>query len=202
MAISFIRTIILYVLVIIVVRIMGKRQVGELEPIELVVTIMISELAAIPMQETSIPLTTGIIPIFTILVLEVAFSFAEMKNKSIRRFIKGAPSILIYEGNIMIDEMEKIRFNRDDLMEELRLSGYANIGDVQYGILEANGRLSVIPKKDNRPLVQKDIGDILQQQQQQTIQMQKQQKKDEQQKQKQKEKLIKDKLQNKRKGEK
>ncbi|MCK9478117.1 MAG: DUF421 domain-containing protein [Firmicutes bacterium] len=199
MAISFVRTIILYLLVIIVVRIMGKRQVGELEPIELVVTIMISELAAIPMQETGIPLTTGIVPIFTLLVLEVLLSFTEMKNKKIRRFIKGVPSILIYEGNMLIEEMKSIRFNRDDLMEELRLSGYANIADVQYGILETNGRLSVIPKKENKPLVQKDIDTMLQQQQQLTEQMQKKQKKEQEQKAKQKERLIKKQLENKRK---
>lgn len=178
MAVSFVRTVILYILVIIAIRMMGKRQVGELEPTELVVTIMISELASIPMQETGVPLISGIIPILTILVLEVGFSFIELKNKKLRRILKGKPSVLIYEGKIVIDEMKKIRFNRDDLMEELRQAGYANIGDVRYGILETNGRLSVIPQKNKEPLVQKDIPGIVQAQQQMIQNQQKQEKKE------------------------
>lgn len=163
MAISFLRTIILYLIVITVVRLMGKRQVGELEPTELVVTIMISELASIPMQETGIPLSAGLIPIVTIFMLEVLFSYIQMKNKKIRRFVSGKPSVLVHEGKIILDEMRRIRFNRDDLMEELRLAGCANIGDVQYAILETNGQLSVILKKDKQPITQKDLNNINQQ---------------------------------------
>lgn len=160
MAISFLRTVLLYVIVTIVIRMMGKRQVGELEPTELVVTIMISELASIPMQEPGIPLASGLIPILTLFVLEVLFSFLALKNKKIRRFVSGKPSVLVHEGKIDIQEMRNIRFNRDDLMEQLRLSGCANIADVQYAILETNGQLSVLLKKDNNPLKVKDIGKI------------------------------------------
>lgn len=183
MAISFLRTIILYLVVIMVVRLMGKRQVGELEPTELVVTIMISELASIPMQETGIPISAGLIPILTIFILEVMFSFVEMKNKKIRRFISGKPSVLVHEGKLILEEMKRIRFNRDDLMEELRLSGCANIGDVQYAILETNGQLSVILKKDNQPITQKDLNNINQQnkKQHQLHQLQQQQQKKQQQ---------------------
>lgn len=162
MAVSFVRTIILYILVAVMVRLMGKRQVGELEPTELVVTIMISELAAIPMQEKGIPLTFGIIPITTIFILEVIVSFVEMKNKKVRRVLKGKPSILVHNGKVVLDEMKKIRFNRDDLMEELRQAGIAHIGDVQYGILETNGRLSVIPKKDSQPVTREDLDELTQ----------------------------------------
>ena len=197
MAVSFVRTVILYILVIIAIRMMGKRQVGELEPTELVVTIMISELASIPMQETGVPLISGIIPILTILVLEVGFSFIELKNKKLRRILKGKPSVLIYEGKIVIDEMKKIRFNRDDLMEELRQAGYANIGDVRYGIIETNGRLSVIPQKNKEPLVQKDIPGIVQAQQQMIQNQQKQEKKELQNQKKKKNRLIKKQAQNK-----
>ena len=197
MAVSFVRTVILYILVIIAIRMMGKRQVGELEPTELVVTIMISELASIPMQETGVPLISGIIPILTILVLEVGFSFIELKNKKLRRILKGKPSVLIYEGKIVNDEMKKIRFNRDDLMEELRQAGYANIGDVRYGILETNGRLSVIPQKNKEPLVQKDIPGIVQAQQQMIQNQQKQEKKELQNQKKKKNRLIKKQAQNK-----
>ena len=111
--------------------------------------------------------------------------------------MKGKPSVLIYEGKIVIDEMKKIRFNRDDLMEELRQAGYANIGDVRYGILETNGRLSVIPQKNKEPLVQKDIPGIVQAQQQMIQNQQKQEKKELQNQKKKKNRLIKKQAQNK-----
>ncbi|OQB14561.1 MAG: hypothetical protein BWY15_01072 [Firmicutes bacterium ADurb.Bin193] len=160
MTISFLRTIGLYLFIVAVVRIMGKRQVGELEPAELVVTIMISELASIPMQEPGVPLISGAVPILTLVILEVFFSYIEMKSKKLRRIMSGKPSILVHEGKILFNEMKKIRFNRDDLMEELRLAGCANIGDVQYAILETNGQMSVILKKDKSPATIKDINKI------------------------------------------
>ena len=159
MAISFFRTIILYIVVVLVVRMMGKRQVGQLDPVELVVTIMISELATIPMQETGIPLLSGLVPICTIAILEIGFALISLKNKRLRRIMTGKPSILIHNGKMMVDEMRSIRFNRDDLMEALRLQGYANIGDVNYAVLETNGMLSVIPKKDSRPATVKDVNE-------------------------------------------
>ncbi len=160
MAISFLRTVILYFAVMVVIRLMGKRQVSQLTPAELVVTIMMSELASIPMQETGVPLFAGLLPISTIFVLEIAFSLIGLKSKSARRFLGGKPSVLIHNGNILLDEMARIRFDRDDLMEELRLAGYANIKDIQYAILETNGQLSVFPNKAEKPLTQKDIAKI------------------------------------------
>jgi len=148
MAISFLRAIILYTIVMAVVRLMGKKQAGEMEPAELVATIMISELASIPMQDTSIPLMSGVMPICTILIIEILLSYIAMKNKKIRRFLSGNPSVLVYDGKIMLGEMRKNRFNRDDLMEQLRLAGSADIANVRYAILETNGQLSVILSKD------------------------------------------------------
>ena len=146
MLITFIRTIILYLLVITAIRVMGKRQIGELHPSELVVTIMISELAAIPMQATSVPLIYGILPILTLIIAEVLFSYITLKSEKARSIISGKPSILIKNGIINENELRKLRFNLNDLLEELRINNYPNIKDVEFAILETSGQLSVIPK--------------------------------------------------------
>jgi len=161
MAISFLRTIILYALVVIGLRVMGKRQIGELQPSELVIAIMLAELASIPMQATGIPLISGIIPILTLITLEVFLSFISLKSKKFREIVSGKPSILVHNGTINKQEMEKLRFNNDDLMEELRLGGSPNVQDIQYAILETNGQLSIMLKKDNQPLTLKDASKML-----------------------------------------
>jgi len=140
---------------------MGKRQIGELQPSELVVAIMISELASIPMQATGIPLLAGIIPIITLIALEVLLSFGALKSKKFRNITCGTPSILVHDGRIMRDEMDKMRFNNDDLSEELRLAGCTDITSVQYAILETNGQLSLVLKKDNQPLTVKDAKKLM-----------------------------------------
>ncbi|MGE4282522.1 MAG: DUF421 domain-containing protein [Clostridia bacterium] len=157
MFIAFFRTIILYILVIAALRIMGKRQIGELQPSELVVTIMISELAAIPMQETGIPLLNGIIPIITLIIAEVFLSYITLKSQKARDIISGTPSVLIENGKIHEKEMEKLRFNMNDLLEELRVNNCPNIADVEFAILETSGQLSVIPKSQKKPVTAEDI---------------------------------------------
>lgn len=157
MLITFIRTIILYLLVITAIRVMGKRQIGELQPSELVVTIMISELAAIPMQATSIPLIYGILPILTLIIAEVLFSYITLKSEKARSIISGKPSILIKNGIINEDELRKLRFNLNDLLEELRINNYPNIKDVEFAILETSGQLSVIPKSQKRAVTPEDL---------------------------------------------
>ena len=157
MLVTFFRTILLYIIVIVALRIMGKRQIGELQPSELVVAIMISELAAIPMQATGIPLINGILPIVTLIVAEVILSYITLKSEKARVIISGAPSILIENGKINEKEMEKLRFNMDDLLEELRVSNCPNIADVEFAILETSGQLSVIPKSQKRALTAEDI---------------------------------------------
>ncbi|WHH58913.1 DUF421 domain-containing protein [Petroclostridium sp. X23] len=151
MLIAFFRTIFLYILVIAALRIMGKRQIGELQPSELVVTIMISELAAIPMQATGIPLVNGILPIITLIIAEVALSYITLKSEKARDIISGTPSILIENGKINEPEMEKLRFNMGDLLEELRINNCPNIADVEFAILETSGQLSVIQKSQKKP---------------------------------------------------
>ncbi len=150
MFVLIIRTLILYGLVVLAMRIMGKRQIGELQPSELVVAIMISDLAAVPMQTIDIPLITGIVPVLTLLVSEVAMSFISLKSKRARKYITGEPSIIIYKGHINEKELEKARFTLNDLMEELRISGYPDVSKIDMAILETNGEISVIEEsKDN-----------------------------------------------------
>lgn len=152
-----IRTIILYAVVIGAMRLMGKKQIGQLEPFELAITIMISELAALPMQDTRIPLLHGIIPIITLLTLQTILAILQLKSETFRKIINGSPSILIENGKIDIQELKYQRFNINDLMEELRLQGYYNISDVEYAILETSGQLSIIPKTELTPATKQDL---------------------------------------------
>ncbi len=145
MVISLIRTLILYLVVVLILRIMGKRQIGELSPAELVITILISELAAIPMQDNAIPLLHGIVPILTLLAIELIVSTLTLKSRFLRKIIVGNASVLIENGRINQEEMHRLRLNLDELLEELRLCGHESISTVEIAILEANGKLSVFP---------------------------------------------------------
>jgi len=153
----FIRTLILYLLVVIVMRAMGKRQIGQLQPFELVVAIMISELAAVPMQNTGIPLVNGIIPILTLLVAQVLMSFISIKSVKARGIICGKPSILIENGKINESILRNEMYTLNDLLEQLRSKDISNVSDVEFAILETSGQLSVIPKSQKRPLIPEDL---------------------------------------------
>lgn len=157
MLVVFIRTIILYILVIIVLRIMGKRQIGQLQPFELVVAIMLSELAAVPMQNTGIPLINGIIPIVTLLLLQITLSYINLKSEKARGIICGKPSIVIQNGKIDENALSRLQYNLNDLLEQLRSKNCARIADVEFAILETNGQLSVIPKSQKRPITPSDL---------------------------------------------
>jgi len=153
----FIRTLILYVLVVLVMRLMGKRQMGELQPFELVITIMISELAAVPMQNTGVPLINGIIPILTLLFLQTLITFGSLKSDFIKRLVCGSPTILIAKGKILEDALRKTQYSLNDLMEQLRIKGFFNIHDIEYAILETDGDISVIPKSQKRYVTPADL---------------------------------------------
>ncbi|MCX8129124.1 MAG: DUF421 domain-containing protein [Clostridia bacterium] len=157
MLVVFIRTLILYFIVIIIMRVMGKRQIGQLQPFELVVAIMISELAAVPMQNTGIPLINGIIPILTLLVAQIAMSFISLKSTTARAIICGKPSILIENGKINEKILKKEMYTLNDLLEQLRSKDMSNIADVEFAILETNGQLSIIPKSQKRPVNSEDL---------------------------------------------
>lgn len=151
MVIAFMRTIILYLLIIAGVRLMGKRQVGELEPSELVLALIIADLASVPMQDFGIPLLTGIIPIFTLLSVTMIISVISMKSVRFRALLCGRPSIIVENGKIHQREMKKNRFTVDELMEELRMKGITDISTVKYAILETNGQISVLPYANQLP---------------------------------------------------
>ena len=153
----FARTLILYAIVVIVMRIMGKRQIGELQPFELVVAILISDLAAVPMQNTGIPLINGIIPILTLLIAQITMSFVSLKSVRARGIICGKPSVLIEKGKINESVLRREMYTINDLMEQLRSKDIYNVADVEYAILETNGQLSVLPKSQKRPLAPQDM---------------------------------------------
>ncbi len=148
----FMRTIILYILIIVGFRLMGKRQVGELEPSELVLSLLIADQASVPMQDLGIPLHSGIIPILTLLSLTMLLSVLTMKSIWFRTLMCGTPSIIIRDGQIDQREMRRNRLTVDELLEELRNHGYLDPSDVMYAILETNGMLSVFPYAAQKPV--------------------------------------------------
>lgn len=157
MLILVIRTLILYGMVIAALRIMGKRQLGELQPSELVVAIMISDLASVPMQAIDLPLLSGIIPVMTLVVIEVIMSYLSLKSRGVRKFLSGEPSIVIYDGHINEGELARLRFNINDLLEELRINNCHDISDVAVAVIETSGKLSVIPKDKARNVTTEDL---------------------------------------------
>ncbi|MBB6630847.1 DUF421 domain-containing protein [Clostridium algidicarnis] len=157
MFIVFFRTIILYVFVVITMRLMGKRQIGELQPFELVITIMVSELAALPMQNAGIPIIHGIIPIITLLTLQVILSEIQLKSDKFRSLIDGRPSILIKNGKVNIDELKNQRLSINDLLEELRIKGELDISDIAYALIETDGQMSIINKHQHDNVKREDL---------------------------------------------
>ena len=152
---ALIRTIILYFLIMAGLRLMGKRQIGELEPSELVLALLISDLAAVPMQDFGIPLINGVLPILTLLSLSMIISVLNLKSIRFRDLICGSPTVIIQEGHVLQNEMRRTRFTVDELIEELRQQGVVDLATVQYAILETNGKLSVLLYPDYQPLTPK-----------------------------------------------
>ena len=157
MFIPLIRTIILYTFVIIAVRLMGKRQIAEMQPTELVITILISAVASVPMQNPEIPLTHGIVPIFTLISAEIFISFLSLKFPRFRKVLTGKPVILIENGIIDQNALKSTRLSIDDLYEELRLNNTFHIADIRRAQLETNGQLSILLFDKKQPLTPEDL---------------------------------------------
>ena len=157
MLILFIRTITLYLLVLVVMRLMGKRQIGQLQPFELVVTILIADLVAIPMQDRGFALINGVIPVLTLLIAQTTISYLALKSKKLRSIICGKPTIMVENGKIKWESFRENLYNLDDLQEQLRTKGFFDLQDVEFALLETNGSLSVLPKADRRPLTPADM---------------------------------------------
>ena len=152
MAIVFIRTLIIYFALVLIMRLLGKRQLGEMELSEFVVAALIADLASHPLQDIGIPMINGLVPIITLFCCEVLISGMTMKNIRLRALFFGKPSMLVEKGKILQNEMRKNRFTTDELMEELRNQGYPDISSVEYAVLETDGRLSVIPYPSEAPV--------------------------------------------------
>ena len=158
MLITFIRSILLYIIVLVVMRLMGKREIGQLQPFELAISIMIADLASTPMADSGIPLSNGIIPILALLVMHLIISAINIKSIKAREILCGKPSILIYKGEIDEKTLKKERFTINELEERLRGNNVTNISDVDYAILETSGQVTVIKKKNKQEVTLEDLG--------------------------------------------
>lgn len=158
MIVFFLRTLVLYLLLVGVIRLMGKRQVGQVEPAEFVVTMLSANLVTIPMQDFSVPVYTGVIPIVTVLAMELILSAATVKSVGLRRIFCGKPVILIENGRVLQKNLQKTRISLDELTGQLRLKDILDITQVQYAILETNGNFSVFPYPQFRPAAAKEAG--------------------------------------------
>ena len=157
MLINFVRAIILYIVVFITTRLMGKREIGQLQPFEVVISIMIANLATIPMSDTGVPIVSGLVPIMGLLTMHLIISLLNLKSTKIRKILCGKPNIIINKGKIDEEAMEKERFDLSELEEKLREKDVFDIGDVDYAILETNGDVSVILKPEKQQPTAEDL---------------------------------------------
>ena len=160
MLITFFRSILIYIFVLIVMRLMGKREIGQLQPFELAIAIMIADLASIPMTDSGIPITNGIISILGLLLMHLVISFLNVKSIKAREIICGKPTILIYRGKIDEKALKKERFTINELEERLRGNNIYNLVDVEYAILETSGQVTVIQKPEKRNTIPEDFNII------------------------------------------
>ena len=158
MILSYLRTIALYLVLILVIRLMGKRQIGQMEPSEFVVTMLVANLAAIPMQDGGIPLVSGLVPILTVLGTELLLSALSMFSTGLRKLLCGKPVILIENGRILRENLKRTRVTLDELTGHLREKDILDLRSVQYAILETNGNLSVFPYPQHLPASAKNAG--------------------------------------------
>lgn len=158
MSIIFIRSLILYFLVIFAVRLMGKRQLGELQPSELVITILVSNIATLPIEDSDIPVILGITPILSLVCFEVIVSWLSLKFPRLRKLISGSPKIIIREGKADPQVMKELRFSVDDLLTSLRGKDIFDISEVQYAVVETTGNVSVMKKQSDDTPARKDLG--------------------------------------------
>ena len=157
MTVTAIRTVIIYITLVIAMRLMGKRQLGDMQPIELVVTLLIADLAAIPMQEPGTPLVTGIVAIFVLVALEILFSVLRMKSPGFGRLVSGSPMVVIQNGKPLKNILRRLRLTNEDLTDTLRTQGVFDLREVDTAIVETNGKISVFLKADKQPVNKGDL---------------------------------------------
>lgn len=152
-----IRAIVIYLIVLVILRIMGKRQIAEMQPYELVATLIIADLACIPMTEITVPLLHGIVPLLALATIHFFISILSVKSIKLRRLINGKPIIVIDNNGIRYKELKALNMTLNDLYEGLRVAGYFSLGDIAYAIVETNGSLSVLPKTNAQPPTADDL---------------------------------------------
>lgn len=157
MLLLIIRTAVLYLVTMISMRAMGKRQIGQLQPFELVVILIISEMATIGVQSNGLPLLTSLLPIVTITVLQISIALLNLKSQRFRTVVCGRPTFVIRNGEILEEEMRRLRLNVNDLLEQLRYKGFFDLAEVEFALMETNGQLSVLPRADKRPVQPADL---------------------------------------------
>ncbi len=157
MLILIVRSVLIYVFLLLMLRLMGKRQIGELQPFELVVTLIMADLACIPMTDPAIPILHGIVPLVTLLFLHYCLSLLTQKNLALRKFISGSAKIIINPNGIDFDILKKLNMNINDLSEALRKQGFVDYEDVLYAIAETNGTISIIPRATAEPVTSTDL---------------------------------------------
>ena len=157
MLLIFVRTTIIYILVLFVMRFMGKREIGQMQPFELVISIMIADLASTPMAEIGIPILYGIIPIIGLLSIHIIISILNIKSIKAREIICGKPRLLVNNGRIDEKALIKENFTINELQERLRVNNVSNLGDIEYAILETSGQISVILKSEKRTVTPEDL---------------------------------------------
>lgn len=157
MVIAVVRSIVLYLIIVIGIRLLGKHQVSELEPAEFVLALIIADVASVPMQDYGIPLLMGVIPIIVLLCLSMILSVLTLKSLKVRALLAGVPSILIQNGKMDQKELRRTRMTLDEVLEELRLQGYTDLASVRYAVLETNGQLSILPYAQKKPPSAEDM---------------------------------------------
>ena len=157
MLINFVRAIMVYILVLIVMRLMGKREIGQLQPFELAISIMIADLASIPMTDPGVPIFNGLVPILGLLAMHLLITVLNIKSVNLRKITCGKPTILVYRGKIDEEALKKERFTISELQERLRGKDIFNLGDVEFAILETNGEVSVITKPNKMNVTREDM---------------------------------------------
>lgn len=157
MSITLIRAVIIYITVIIAMRIMGKRQIGELKPHELVITVLVSQVASIPLEDNSMPLANMFVPILIFVSFEIIVSVISMKSLSFRNLIQGRPMFVIKDGKINEKQMKRLRFTIDDLIDAIRQKDVFDISTVQDAVIETNGSISVLQKAEESPVTPKQL---------------------------------------------
>ena len=158
MFVVLIRTVVLYLFIVVGIRLLGKHQIGQLEPSELVLALIIADLASVPMQDNGIPLLSGLIPIVVLLALSTVISVLCTKSLRFRALLCGKPTIVVENGAVLQDQLKRCRLTIDELLEELRIQGYTDIQTVKFALLETNGQLSVLPYTAEKPVTAAQMG--------------------------------------------